>query len=182
MGGADRGEPVLLYYFNNLTVEEIAELMECPAGTVKYRLSVSRSKIKKGVEAYEHKTHDKLYSFAGVPFLALLLSEEAKACEVPELTEQIMGAVRELGAGTQAAGVGAAADGAGVQAAGVSKDAGNAVGAATAVIHNNQQSKEETAISADAENSQGGQASGGESAAAGQSAANDRSGRSGKQV
>lgn len=217
-------QTVLLYYFNNLTVEEIAELMECPAGTVKYRLSVSRSKIKKGVEAYEHKTHDKLYSFAGVPFLALLLSEEVKACEVPELTEQIMGAVRELGAGTQAAGVGAAADGAGVQAAGVSKDAGNAaaeaaketakavtegtadnvigtagkeigkmaakgflsstaakiaigaavvvvgVGTAAAVIHNNQQSKEETAISADAENSQGGQASGGESAAAGQSA------------
>lgn len=97
-------QTVLLYYFNNLTVEEIAELMECPAGTVKYRLSVSRSKIKKGVEAYEHKTHDKLYSFAGVPFLALLLSEEVKACEVPELTEQIMGAVRELGAGTQAAG------------------------------------------------------------------------------
>ena len=120
-------QTVLLYYFNNLTVEEIAELMECPSGTVKYRLSVSRSKIKKGVETYEHKTHDKLYSFAGVPFLALLLSEEAKACEVPELTEQVMGAVRELGAGagTQTARAGAA-NSVGAQLTDVEKDAGNA--------------------------------------------------------
>lgn len=83
-------ETVILYYFNGLTIDEIADIMECPPGTVKYRLSVARGKIKEGVLEYEKTTDDKLYSFATVPFLASLLAAEASGLEVPHLAGQII--------------------------------------------------------------------------------------------
>lgn len=83
-------ETVILYYFNGLTIDEIADIMECPPGTVKYRLSVARGKIKEGVLAYEKTTDDKLYSFATVPFLASLLAAEAGGLDVPNLVPQII--------------------------------------------------------------------------------------------
>ena len=78
-------QTVILFYFNELSVEEIADIMECPPGTVKYRLSVSRAKIKEGVLEYEKKSRDKLYSFAPIPFLTALLTMEAEAAEVPDM-------------------------------------------------------------------------------------------------
>lgn len=72
-------QTVILFYFDNLSVADIAEIMECPEGTVKYRLSVARAKIKEGVLAYEKKSGVKLYSVAGTPFLAGLLMAEAEA-------------------------------------------------------------------------------------------------------
>ncbi len=72
-------QTVILYYFDNLSVADIAEIMECPEGTVKYRLSVARAKIKEGVLAYEKKSGVKLYSVAGTPFLAAILMAEAEA-------------------------------------------------------------------------------------------------------
>lgn len=69
-------QTILFYYFNGLSVQEIAELMECPQGTVMYRLSAARGKIKKGVLAYENINNDKLYSFAAVPFLASFFAAE----------------------------------------------------------------------------------------------------------
>lgn len=63
---------VILFYFDEMTIQEIAELMECPVGTVKYRLNAARRKIKEGVLAYEQQSGEKIYSVAGIPFLALL--------------------------------------------------------------------------------------------------------------
>ena len=85
---------VILYYFNGLSVEEIADIMECPPGTVKYRLSVARAKIKDGVDAYENKSGDKLYSVVGLPLLMRLLNEEANSIDVPDMLHDIMEAVR----------------------------------------------------------------------------------------
>ena len=48
-------QTILLYYFSEFSIAEIAEIMECPEGTVKYRLSVARVKIKEGVLQYEKK-------------------------------------------------------------------------------------------------------------------------------
>lgn len=42
-------QTVILYYFDYLSVAEIAEFMEWPVGTVTYRLSVARAKIKAGI-------------------------------------------------------------------------------------------------------------------------------------
>lgn len=63
---------VILFYFDEMTIQEIAQLMECPVGTVKYRLNAARRKIKEGVLAYEQQSGEKIYSVAGIPFLALL--------------------------------------------------------------------------------------------------------------
>lgn len=63
---------VILFYFDEMTIQEIAELMECPVGTVKYRLNAARRKIKEGVLAYEQQSGEKIYSVASIPFLALL--------------------------------------------------------------------------------------------------------------
>lgn len=85
---------VILYYFNGLPIEEIADIMECPPGTVKYRLSVARAKIKDGVDAYENKSGDKLYSVVGLPLLMRLLTEEANSIDVPDMLQDIMEAVK----------------------------------------------------------------------------------------
>ncbi len=76
-------QTVILYYFDGLTAAEIAELMGCPVGTVTYRLSAARGKIKAGVEQYEKKSGDKLYSVAALPFLTSLLVAEVQNMYVP---------------------------------------------------------------------------------------------------
>ena len=83
-------QTVILFYINDLSIEEIADIMECPPGTVKYRLSVSRAKIKEGVLEYENESKDKLYSFAPIPFLAGLLAMEAENIEAPDVWSNIM--------------------------------------------------------------------------------------------
>ncbi len=75
-------QTVILFYFDNLSVSDIAEIMECPEGTVKYRLSIARAKIKEGILAYEKKSGVKLYAVVGIPFLAALLTAEAEAMEI----------------------------------------------------------------------------------------------------
>ena len=47
---------VILYYFDMLTVPEIAEVMNCTTGTVTSRLSAARKKIKEAVLIYEETT------------------------------------------------------------------------------------------------------------------------------
>ena len=78
-------QTILLHYFNELSVAEIAEIMECPEGTVKYRLSVARAKIKEGVLRYEKKSGDKLYSVAVIPFLTALFTAQIQDMQMPVL-------------------------------------------------------------------------------------------------
>ncbi len=85
-------ETVLLYYFSGMTIEEIAKLMECPEGTVKYRLSVSRAKIRDGVLAYEKKTGDKLYTLT-LPFLTYLMYSEAQELFVPDVFNDVVSSI-----------------------------------------------------------------------------------------
>ena len=75
----DQYQTVFLHYFNGFSVSEIAEIMECPVGTVTYRLSVARGKIKQAVNKYENTNNEKLYSFAGLPLLACIFTEEFKS-------------------------------------------------------------------------------------------------------
>ncbi|MDE6744626.1 MAG: RNA polymerase sigma factor [Lachnospiraceae bacterium] len=85
---------VILYYFNGLAISEIADIMECLPGTVMNRLSVARAKIRDGVDAYENKSGDKLYSVVGLPLLMRLLYEEAESMAVPDMLHNIMEAIR----------------------------------------------------------------------------------------
>ena len=72
-------QTVFLHYFNGFSVSEIAEIMECPVGTVTYRLSVARGKIKQAVTQYENINNEKLYSVGAIPLLACLFTEEFKS-------------------------------------------------------------------------------------------------------
>lgn len=65
-----------MYYYEQMSVSEIAELLECSENTVKSRLNYARKKIKGKVEDLEKKG-TKLYSLAPLPFLLLLLRELA---------------------------------------------------------------------------------------------------------
>ena len=78
-------QTILLYYFNELSIAEIAEIMECLEGTVKNRLSAARAKIKEGVLRYEKKSGDKLYSVAVIPFLTALFTAQMQDMHMPVL-------------------------------------------------------------------------------------------------
>ena len=44
---------VVLYYLNNLSLKEIAYILDCPVGTVKSRLHYGREQLKRHLQAYE---------------------------------------------------------------------------------------------------------------------------------
>ena len=69
-------QTILLHYFNEFSIAEIAEIMDCPEGTVKYRLSVARAKIRDGVLRHEKKSGERLYVVAPISFLTLLFTEQ----------------------------------------------------------------------------------------------------------
>lgn len=96
---------VMLYYYEELKVEEIAGIMECPVNTVKSRLFYARRQIKEGVESFE-KRGDKLYGIGALPVLALLLKEAASENAVPEdvLTHILENILKNTGAAVSAAG------------------------------------------------------------------------------
>ena len=72
-------QTVFLHYFNGFSVSEIAEIMECPVGTVTSRLNIARGKIKQAVTQYENINNEKLYSVGAIPLLACLFSEEFRS-------------------------------------------------------------------------------------------------------
>lgn len=79
-------QTVIMHYFNEMTVDEIAEVFECSRGTVLSRLNYSRAKMKTAIEDYENKSGDKLHGVAVVPFFTTIFKEEAKSLAVPNIT------------------------------------------------------------------------------------------------
>lgn len=76
---------VLLYYYDELSLAEIAEYMECSEGTVKSRLHKAKELIREGVMKYSKKHDDKLYCIAVLPFLVRLLQLEAEQLQAPAI-------------------------------------------------------------------------------------------------
>ena len=63
---------VQCFYFEEMSVKEIAALMECSEGTIKSRLNYARKSIKDSVLHIEKTQGTKLYSFGALPILLLL--------------------------------------------------------------------------------------------------------------
>ncbi len=78
-------QTVFMYYFNNFTIRETAEIMNCSEGAVKNRLSTARSKIKAGVEKYQDESGEKLYTVSVIPFLSAVFKEDLKNTDVPRI-------------------------------------------------------------------------------------------------
>ena len=78
-------QTVIMHYFNEMTVDEIAEVFECSRGTVLSRLNYSRAKMKTAIEDYENKSGDRLHGVV-VPFFTTIFREQAKSLAVPNIT------------------------------------------------------------------------------------------------
>lgn len=100
-------QTVQLYYFDEMTVEEIAAVMDCSVGTVKSRLFLARKAIRTEIEESERKTGMKFYGVAGIPLLALgkLFISQAEAASMPlssaagaysEITAELFGTAKSL--------------------------------------------------------------------------------------
>lgn len=125
-------QTIIMYYFDGMSTSEIAACMECPEGTVSYRLSAARGKIKEGVQRYENTNGVKLYSSGTTALLTAVFLAETQGLVIPNFLTSVFSAAfgaaagRVLGTVTGGAAVGtltggAAAGGAatGVASAGV---------------------------------------------------------------
>lgn len=121
---------VLFYYYDEMSVKQIAQAMEVSEGTVKSRLNYARKSIQSGVEEYERKGV-KLYSLSPLVLLVLFLRQEAESQLLsPQAAAALSGKVLAGAAAAKtAAGTAAAESG----AAGGAASAGSAAGAAAKV-------------------------------------------------
>ena len=100
-------QTIILYYYDEQSLEQISQVMDCPVKTVSSRLVSAREKIKAGVLSYEKKHNDKLYSVAAVPVLAVILRLEAEQTVVPQaIAQAVLSAISSASAST-AVGAGA---------------------------------------------------------------------------
>ena len=75
---------VMMYYFDELSVKEIAEIQGVSDGTVKSRLNYGRKAIKNSVEEYEKKHGVKLHSVGILPLLYWLFAQDQVANPMPK--------------------------------------------------------------------------------------------------
>ena len=76
---------VFLFYFDELSISEISEVLEVSEGTVKSRLNSSRKKMKTAIEKYEEENNDRLHGVVFVPLFGSIFKEEAKNLTVPKI-------------------------------------------------------------------------------------------------
>lgn len=88
-------QTVMFYYFDGMTTAEIARCMDCPEGTVSYRLSVARGKIKQGILEYEEKSGDKLYSVSGLTMLTAIFMLDAKEVSIPDILTDVFNRAKQ---------------------------------------------------------------------------------------
>ena len=74
---------VLMFYFEQMSLKEIAESLDCSENTVKSRLSYAKKKIKSETEELEKKG-TKLYNIALFPFFIWLLRQYGEETAVPQ--------------------------------------------------------------------------------------------------
>ncbi len=115
-----------MYYYQNMSVAEIAEELAVSENTVKSRLNYGRKKIKTSVEELEKKG-TKLYSLSPVAFLVFLFRNQIAQAAVGGAPEAAFGAI--MAKTGVAVGNAAAASAAGAEAA-----ASTAMGAGTSGV------------------------------------------------
>lgn len=97
-------QTVIMYYFNEMSVSEIAEFFECSKGTVLSRLNYSRAKMKKAITDYEEKSGDRLHGVVFVPLFGSIFKEEAKNLKVPKISLDFLENPNAVGSSANGAG------------------------------------------------------------------------------
>ena len=105
----DQRAALMLYYYEKLSVKQIAEVQGVSEGTVKSRLNYGRKAVKERVEAYEKKSGTKLHGI--LPLLLFYFFNDAKvATPVPSaVSAAFSGGGVAAGATAATAGTSAAA-------------------------------------------------------------------------
>ncbi len=78
-------QTIILYYYSQMSVSEIASVMDCPDGTVKYRLSSAREKIREAILIYEKENDDRLHAILPIPVLTSILRTAEQETVVPDI-------------------------------------------------------------------------------------------------
>ena len=104
-------QTVTLFYYDGMTIEEIAKVMDCSESTVKSRLFLARKALKTEIEEQERKSGQKFYGVAGLPLIAFaqLFKAQVTAHMIPgssaaTLISGIMGKTAATAATVSAAG------------------------------------------------------------------------------
>lgn len=97
-------QTIIMYYFDGMSTSEIAACMECPEGTVSYRLSAARGKIKAGVQRYENTSGVKLYSSGTTALLTAVFLAETQGLVIPNFLTSVFSAAFGAAAGGVALG------------------------------------------------------------------------------
>ncbi len=125
-----------MFYYEQMSVAEIAEALGCSENTAKSRLNYGRKKVEVKVRDLE-KQGTKLYSLAPLPFLLWLFRMDADAAMLPGEVSQaahIWSAIRASATESAAAGTSTAgASSAAISNAGTSTAANSAASAAAKV-------------------------------------------------
>ena len=99
------------FYYEELSVGEIAALMGCPAGTIKSRLSYARKAIKDAVIDLDVNENTRLYSLSALPLFFLLFKVSVDKFVFANAVATGVGIAGAVGEGT-AGGAGAIGEGA----------------------------------------------------------------------
>ena len=121
-------DTILLYYYNDMSVEEIAQIMECSEGTVKSRLHLARKAIKTEIEEQERKSGEKFYGAVLMPFGPVFNSFVRSQALSSEAALRIWGAIHQSIAGAAAASAAGSAATTAVAKTGLSLGAKIAIG------------------------------------------------------
>lgn len=116
---------LVLRYFNEISVKEIAQIQGVTEGTVKSRLNYGRKAIKQSVEAYEKKNGIKLHCVGIIPLL-LWLFRQYRLAEGISLTAQ----TTETAAGFLTGGASASASASGSASGAAASSSSSAAAAA----------------------------------------------------
>lgn len=92
---------IMLRYYKELSVKEIADIQGVSENTVKSRLNYGRKAVKQAVESYEKKSGIKLHSVAILPLLLWLFRQQAISAGVSITTKT---ATATIGAGAASSG------------------------------------------------------------------------------
>lgn len=102
-------QTIIMYYYDEMQLEDISQAMECPVKTVSSRLVSARDKIREAVLIYEKKHGDRLHAIAPVPILTMILRIEAQRTSVPHIPMEVFTQIL-IEAAAKATATGAAAD------------------------------------------------------------------------
>lgn len=82
---------IMMFYFEELLITEIAEILNISENTVKSRLRYAKQSIEKDVIELEKTSDIKLYGFAPIAFFAWYLKDGLLSSAVPEVSSVLSG-------------------------------------------------------------------------------------------